>query len=92
MNSSEEVLYSAGEYEVRLVEVSDTRLGEGKFSNAYGIFHKPTGVLNGTSMLYFMAIKGAWSLNKELEETRKDPGDEQNPAPQGFGMVPMGFN
>lgn len=96
MKISDTVLYTAGDYEVRLVEVNDTRIpsyvanvpGTGQ---AYGIIHKPTGVLNGTTQMYYIAIRGAWTLNKELEEALADPGDEQGTkAPSGFGMPGFG--
>jgi hypothetical protein len=97
MTISNTVLYTAGEYEVRLVDVSDSRLppietahGRSKeaISKAYGIIHAPTGVLNGTSMLYCAAIRGAFQLNKELAEARANPDVDSIPRGGAFGGVP----
>lgn len=96
MKISNTVLFTAGEYEVRLVDVLDSRIpsedgSDVAVSQAYGILHKPTNVLNGTTMTFCTAIRGAWALNKELAEALADPGDEQNTrAPSGFGMPGFG--
>lgn len=89
-----DILFQAGEYEVRVVDINDTRIpqvdGKTATGKGYGIIHTPTGVLNGTTQIMYVAIRGAWQLNDELQKARKNPG-EQDEGPQGFGAGLPGF-
>ena len=96
MTTSNDLLFTRGDYEVRVVEIKDEdATAPGATRSVFAVYHRPTGVRCGTSTILPAIVRVACILAKDTTDTLQNPDAsvEANAPPMGgFGGGGFGFN